>query len=380
MRQVCVADAPSMMPPAGGAVKSGAQDSYTYITDVSSDRRDTRWDSHKAASESVAGAYKRLAVSRYDCCNNPVSETQLDAAIFKQAVKMSECGSWLAFVRGGEGGLKLSRASFCKGKMCTMCQWRRSLRWKKKMWDAVPELIAQYPDARFLFLTLTVRNCDITELKPTLSLMNRGLTRLLKREELGGVLGFLRTTEVTRAKDGSAHPHFHLLLMVSPSMLSGRGYVTQKRWQELWQECCKLDYPPVVDIRTVKERTARKNGGDDELPEGVSAGLARAVKEVTKYTTKEGMKVGKAPAFDWWYFELAKQLYRARLISTGGVIKEALQVTDADETGKESNEDLIMRKKEKDDSGGGVEIHFGWNPRIKRYTLSHREAVTGGFI
>ncbi|MDI5424891.1 ROK family protein, partial [Salmonella enterica subsp. enterica serovar Kentucky] len=41
------------------------------------------------------------------------------------------------------------------------------------------------------------------------------------------VQGWIRTTEVTRGRDGSAHPHFHTLMMVPPSMLSGRDYVKQ---------------------------------------------------------------------------------------------------------------------------------------------------------
>ncbi|MDI5829464.1 protein rep, partial [Salmonella enterica subsp. enterica serovar Kentucky] len=42
--------------------------------------------------------------------------------------------------------------------------------------------------------------------------------------------------EVTRGRDGSAHPHFHTLMMVPPSMLSGRDYVKQYRWVELWRD------------------------------------------------------------------------------------------------------------------------------------------------
>ncbi|MDK7012116.1 protein rep, partial [Escherichia coli] len=91
--------------------------------------------------------------------------------------------------------------------------------WQARFYQSLPKIVAEYPDARWLFLTLTVRNCPITELGDTLTVMNAAFQRLKDRKEFRGVLGWVRTTEVTRGKDGSAHPHFHTLLMVSPSML-----------------------------------------------------------------------------------------------------------------------------------------------------------------
>ncbi|MBE3060577.1 protein rep, partial [Klebsiella pneumoniae] len=81
---------------------------------------------------------------------------------------------------------------------------------------------ADYPDSRWMFLTLTVRNCVIEELGETLSRMNTAFQRLKDRKELRPVQGWIRTTEVTRGSDGSAHPHFHTLMMVPPGRLNGK--------------------------------------------------------------------------------------------------------------------------------------------------------------
>ncbi|MBZ4317371.1 protein rep, partial [Mycobacterium tuberculosis] len=86
------------------------------------------------------------------------------------------------------------------------------------------------------FLTLTVRNCAIGELGETLNRMNMAFQRLKDRKEFRPVQGWIRTTEVTRGSDGSAHPHFHTLMMVPPSMFT-RDYVKHDRWVELWREC-----------------------------------------------------------------------------------------------------------------------------------------------
>ncbi|MDI5829842.1 protein rep [Salmonella enterica subsp. enterica serovar Kentucky] len=37
-------------------------------------------------------------------------------------------------------------------------------------------------------------------------------------------------------------------------MLSGRDYVKQYRWVELWRDCLRVDYDPNVDVRAVKPR------------------------------------------------------------------------------------------------------------------------------
>ena len=52
------------------------------------------------------------------------------------------------------------------------CQWRRSLMWKAKAYKILPRIVEAYPSHRFLFLTLTVKNTDITILNQTLKQMN----------------------------------------------------------------------------------------------------------------------------------------------------------------------------------------------------------------
>ncbi|MBE3060244.1 protein rep, partial [Klebsiella pneumoniae] len=95
----------------------------------------------------------------------------------------------------------------------------------------------------------TVRNCAIEELGETLSRMNTAFQRLKDRKEFRPVQGWIRTTEVPRGSDGSAHPHFHTLMMVPPGMLNGKSYVRHERWVELWRECLRVSYDPNVDVR-----------------------------------------------------------------------------------------------------------------------------------
>ena len=67
--------------------------------------------------------------------------------------------------------------------------------------------------------------------------MNSAWQRLAQTKRFKGVVkGFIRTTEVTRGKDGDmmAHPHFHALLLVDSSYFA-RNYIKQLEWVEMWQ-------------------------------------------------------------------------------------------------------------------------------------------------
>ncbi|WP_437435759.1 protein rep, partial [Klebsiella pneumoniae] len=114
--------------------------------------------------------------------------------------------------------------------------------------------VVDSPVPPLMFLTLTVRNCAIEELGETLSRMNTAFQRLKDRKECRPVQGWIRTTEVTRGSDGSAHPHFHTLMMVPPGMLNGKSYVRHERWVELWRACLRVSYDPNVDVRAVQPR------------------------------------------------------------------------------------------------------------------------------
>ena len=94
--------------------------------------------------------------------------------------------------------------------------------WQARFYQSLPRIVADYPDARWMFLTLTVRNCAIGELGEMLNRMNAAFQRMKVRKEFLPVQGWIRTTEVTRGSDGSAHPHFHTLMMAPPGMLMGK--------------------------------------------------------------------------------------------------------------------------------------------------------------
>ncbi|EAA7344746.1 protein rep [Salmonella enterica] len=305
-----------------------------FLSDYSP--QDASWDTQRAFTDSVGGIY------------------QTAAEFERYAQRMASCSGllrfgWSTLIETGETRLRLRSAQFCRVRHCPVCQWRRTLMWQARFYQALPKIVVQFPSSRWLFLTLTVRNCAISELGETLTAMNAAFKRMEKRKELSPLQGWIRATEVTRGKDGSAHPHFHCLLMVPPSWFT-RDYVKQARWVELWRDCLRVNYEPNVDIRTVKTKTG-------EAVANVAEQLQSAVAETLKYSVKPEDMANDPD----WFLELTRQLHKRRFISTGGALKNVLQLD------RETNEDLVIADEMGDGTDDGKRTAFVWDSGKRRY-------------
>lgn len=313
------------------------EQAQSALTDYSPS--DAPWDTRRGQADDVGMIYaSAVPFERY-------------------AARMAHCAGllrfgWVELPHAGVSVLRLREAHFCRVRHCPVCQWRRSLMWKARFYQSLPKIVQEHPKARWLYLTLTVRNCSIEHLSDTLTAMNAGWRRLLARKEFAPVLGWIRTTEVTRGKDGSAHPHFHALLMVSPSWFSGQSYVKQSRWVELWRDCMRFDYLPSVDVRVVKNHA--QNGLQD-----VSEVLRKAVAETLKYSVKPADMTSD----DEWFLELTRQTHKKRFIAAGGALKDVLKLE------QESNQDLIVTEGniQNESSSGDPLLAFNWKETERRY-------------
>lgn len=236
--------------------------------------------------------------------------------------RMEDCSSFLGYGFSADG-MKLKNANFCRVRHCPVCQWRRSLLWKSNMYVAYEEIQNKFPTHRWLFLTLTVKNCDVSELRATLKHMNESWQRIIKRKAFSSVVdGWIRTTEVTRGDDekGNAHPHFHVMLLVKPSFFS-KGYIKHQAWRELWQDVLRVDYLPIVNIKTVKANKKKGQTKEDAVKS--------AIMETLKYSVKPDDMIGDgSKKSNDWFYELTRQTFKLRFIATGGVLKNALKRDD----------------------------------------------------
>lgn len=294
------------------------------LSDLS--EKDKPWDKHRGNADKVANHYRGSEFGQYATRINFCSQL-LDFRLVPDADE-------------GELKLKLSAARFCRVRTCPVCQWRRSLMWKARAYKVLPKIVNDFPKHRWLFLTLTVKNCHITELRETLVWMNKAWQRLSQLKAFPAE-GWLRSTEVTRGKDGSAHPHFHCLLMVKPGYFAGKNYLKQVEWVELWRRSLRIDYNPVLDVQAVKK-------GQQPM---------QLVPELLKYCVKESDLVVDRE----WFIELTRQLHKMKGVVVGGILRQYLA-----ELEKEP-EDLIGENDSTEVDEG--HLYFGWKSKLKKYKL-----------
>jgi plasmid rolling circle replication initiator protein Rep len=298
--------------------------------------RDKPWDVHKSQAVQVSSIF----------ASDP------DGLAVRHGQRVSACGESLVYRWAtkrddpSELAFKLQGAHFCHVRLCPVCQWRRAMMYLARFLEGLPKVTEENPTARWLFLTLTQRNVPIDELRAAIIAMNKAWDRLAKKKAFGAVRGWVRTTEVTRGSDGSAHPHFHVLLMVNANYF-GKNYITQAAWAEMWRHALHADYEPIVHIQVVKDKESKE-------------ALVSAVRETLKYSVKPmDMTADHA-----WLLELKRQLHSLHFIATGGVLKGVLR------EGQETQQDLLLAGNEEI----GVEVPteekpfvFDFDHPVKRY-------------
>lgn len=335
--------------------KTPRKDGLILLRDASPG--DASADDHKAWAESMSAAL-------------------LAAGLDRPAARVRDCAEALYFdlladQMTGEIRHRLRSAPYCHYRHCPVCQWRRSLRNKGMLMANLPKLWAEHPTARFALLTLTVRNCHLSDLRTTATAMTKGWKRLIERKDWPAI-GWVRAFEVTRGKDGSAHPHYHGLLMLPASYFS-HGYVPTREWVQRWREAMRLDYDPVCDVRAIKAhpkriealREAAEAAGIEVTEDAIrTAALSSGIAEVAKYGTKAADLLAGGPD---WLAAYIEQVHGLKIITTGGALKGIMQdLRDAED------EDLVHvadGEVEGEDAGKAA---YHWRRGLKGYARERR--------
>lgn len=290
----------------------------------------------------------------------------------RKAERVADCGSWLEFVERsekGQGGAvpgnpcgvpdgtptcttayKLYHANFCRDRLCPMCSWRRSY----KIFGQVSQIMNLLGNIyRYIFLTLTVPNCASEELNKLIDDMVKGWHRFVNRKAFKtAVKGFFRALEVTRnKKNGTYHPHFHVVLAVNPSYFDSRDYIRRDEWLNMWCQSMKNDSITQVDVRVMRNKKTGETSGQ---------ALTSAVAEAAKYAVKSADYVfkGNDKLMDSIVLTLSSALSHRRLTALGGVFKEACEQLGLDDP---EDGDLIHLDNSVRDDLATMIIRYEWS-------------------
>lgn len=214
----------------------------------------------------------------------------------------------------------------CHLRFCPVCSWKKA----SKTAGIAYTNLSLISDSNFLFLTLTVKNCEIVDLKDTLKHMSESFHRL-KQVSIwkNTVKGYIRSIECTVADDGKMHPHFHIILDVNSSYLKHKkSYITQSKFTDLWRDALKIDYQPIVHITQIKSKTEFDNP------------LVGAVCETIKYTLKSSDLLKMTPIT---FSILDLSMRGVKTLNCGGSLLHCLKPS---ENHKLSDEEWILLSRE----------------------------------
>lgn len=341
--------------------------------------KDNKWKERHLVKNDLAYSYKRIGSNKY--------------------YRVKDCSTFLEFRRYVDNEIKLNRANFCKIPLCPMCSWRRSMKIFGQMSKVMNYAEKNY-NYKYIFLTLTVKNCYGEDLRDTLNLMTDSFGKLYRRKAFKqAVKGYFRSLEITydsnefitrdmyygnhkkRIKSrkqyydkrglqvgdknpnfNTYHPHFHIILAVNNSYFNDpKYYLSQEKWTSLWQSCLKVDYLPMVDVRVIDERL------DKEVEKAVAETAKYAVKE-DDFLIKDKHGNINIPLTDEVVKTLDHALHRKRLVSFGFEFKKIHKKLNLDDPEDGELNDCDIEDGLRKDIAYVLE-RYQWNIGYKNYIL-----------
>lgn len=276
------------------------------------------------------------------------------------------CSTSLNFQIVGEKR-KLTSANFCRLRLCPICSARKA---KKMAWalsQVMNSVEADY-HARFLFLTLTVKNCKPQNLSSTLDALARGWRDFHRLKPFANAVhGWFRAIEITRnAEHNTYHPHIHAILAVSQDYFSPGSslWMGQKLLRKMWQKSMNLLYDPGVWICKTGEKPKGAKGTD--IPS------QKASREAAKYATKDSefidssLPLKEAALIAKLY---TYSLFKRRMTGYGGWMRDKARELKVENA--ETSTDLVHIDESavREDVADLVEV-YNWHWGVKDWVLT----------
>ena len=283
----------------------------------------------------------------------PLERVYLNRSEIERAEQVHNCSTFLEFTLEKDKTIdkkKLHRINSCKRRLCPACMYRKSLKHFANMKRITAEVERDYKrkghHIRYIFITLTMENVCGGVLPVAVTRLLKGFENF-RRKRIGGdnkylgdiFFGMARALEITvdrneyitsamyeRKKEyynsrglhkGDKnpnylmfHPHIHIIACTTYEMYGkDKIFIDNFKLSEMWQECLKVDYMPITDIRPFKAKHATTAG--------------KELAEIAKYTVKPSEYLtGDIEEDSVVIGYLDTALYNRRLVAYTGIFKE----------------------------------------------------------
>lgn len=270
----------------------------------------------------------KVVAKRYDFLDHP------------HGVKIANCSPQLRIrtsneftFEGIETKFSYENVSWCRCRWCPMCMYAKSTKWMARFLKAFASKPRMPDDPQFIFMTLTVKNCKLSELRATVSHMNKAWKKLMARTD-SPVEGFLRSLEITaqlspnnktklHRVDGElmVHPHFHAILAVPSNYFDKwyKNYHSFEKWRSAWKKALGCDYDPIIHVKKIKPMTE-----DD------SSSMVKAVAETFKYCIKPAEFVDYDEDSTEYLEGITEQTKYLRSVNVGGYFAKHISQKELD--------------------------------------------------
>lgn len=208
--------------------------------------------------------------------NVPIIKTLLQLGESRKAAALDQCGTFLDIWHDSEGIERVKSSNFCRERLCSVCAWRRQARFLATTEPALKKIDIEHGNkAQYIFITLTVKNCQASSLSGEITRILKAWDRLYKRKPFAAyALGGVRSVEVTYNSDNNTyHPHLHALVLMKNEYFKRGNIISQQKLRILWQHALQYDYEPFTYIQSIKAHEGKE--------ERISATL-----ETIKYSLK----------------------------------------------------------------------------------------------
>ena len=251
----------------------------------------------------------------------------------------------------GEINIKVRKRDFWGVGDCGVCEWRKWVMWKGKFYKGVGEMEGEYKWGRWLFVSVRVEKCEMRELKKSVSEMNKGFKKMIKRKDfLKYKVGFVKRSEMRkgrRRKEWNKGDGDLDMVLMMKSRYFKDGYLKSCDWGEMWRDWLGVWYRGMSDVRKVK---GKKGGGCR------SWGVGDGVGESLKY----GVKGWDMRRDGEWLEEVRREVFKLGFVCSGGVLKDLFK-----EEGWEEDLLLLSEEEEEDEDLGW--LSFKWYKKKRKY-------------
>ena len=227
----------------------------------------------------------------------------------KQMTNISACGSVLTFktLESDHTVGKLANGSFCRQRICPLCQRRRSL----KLFSNIQQILEPVKNKySFIHLTLTIPSVSSDSCKESINNIFESSKILFNTPQVKkSFKGIIRSLEVTyNPKTDMMHPHLHCLVLVNKSYFTSRDYINYDKMRELWGDIIGHNSPQ-IHLRKCTDLTSA---------------LCEVVKYAAKPIDTKSENLGSYSDYEalLYYMNVATALKGRRLLQTFGICAE----------------------------------------------------------